>query len=265
MLSRADDIDYRRYDISHLRSIFSVGEPLNPEISRWGRAVLDRDIHDTWFQTETGGIMIANRPGLAIRPGSMGKPVSSIAAAILDDAGNPCATRTTGHLCLRYPWTSMFRDYLNRTDTYRAKFANGYYDSGDLAFQDEDGYFWFAARNDDVINTSGHLVSPFEVESALLELAEVAESGAVAVPDPILFEKIVVFVALRKGVAVTDELRMKFRLHVANRLSAAATPQDVVIVERIPKNKSGKILRRVLRARYLGQDPGDLSTIEDQA
>jgi acetyl-CoA synthetase len=265
MLSRADDIDYRRYDISHLRSIFSVGEPLNPEISRWGRAVLDRDIHDTWFQTETGGIMIANRPGLAIRPGSMGKPVSSIAAAILDDAGNPCATRTTGHLCLRYPWTSMFRDYLNRTDTYRAKFANGYYDSGDLAFQDEDGYFWFAARNDDVINTSGHLVSPFEVESALLELAEVAESGAVGVPDPILFEKIVVFVALRKGVAVTDELRMKFRLHVANRLSAAATPQDVVIVERIPKNKSGKILRRVLRARYLGQDPGDLSTIEDQA
>jgi acetyl-CoA synthetase len=240
-----------------------VGEPLNPEISRWGRDVLGKDIHDTWFQTETGGIMIANRPGLSIRPGSMGKPVSTIEAAILDDAGNPCPDRTSGHLCLRYPWTSMFRDYLNRTDSYRAKFSNGYYDSGDLAFKDEDGYFWFSARNDDVINTSGHLVSPFEVESALLELPEVAESGAVGAPDPVLFEKIVVFAALRKGVEPSDELRMKIRLHVANRLSAAATPQDVVIVDKIPKNKSGKILRRVLRARYLGEDPGDLSTIED--
>jgi acetyl-CoA synthetase len=263
MLSRADDIDYPAYAIGSLRSIFSVGEPLNPEISRWGRDVLGKDIHDTWFQTETGGIMIANRPGLSIRPGSMGKPVSTIEAAILDDAGNPCPDRTSGHLCLRYPWTSMFRDYLNRTDSYRAKFSNGYYDSGDLAFKDEDGYFWFSARNDDVINTSGHLVSPFEVESALLELPEVAESGAVGAPDPVLFEKIVVFAALRKGVEPSDELRMKIRLHVANRLSAAATPQDVVIVDKIPKNKSGKILRRVLRARYLGEDPGDLSTIED--
>ena len=264
MLSRADDVDYRSYDISGLRGIFSVGEPLNPEISRWGRKVLDRNIYDTWFQTETGGIMIANRPGLAIRPGSMGRPVSSVRAAILDDQGNRCATRTTGHLCLRYPWTSMFRDYLNRTDAYQAKFANGYYDSGDLAFEDEEGYFWFAARNDDVINTSGHLVSPFEVESAVLEVPEVAESGAVGAPDPVLFEKIVVFVALKKGIEGNDELRMKIRLHVANRLSSAATPQDVVIVDRIPKNKSGKILRRVLRARYLGEDPGDLSTIEDQ-
>ena len=263
MLARVDDVDYRSYDISHLRSIFSVGEPLNPEISRWGRDVLGRDIYDTWFQTETGGIMIADRPGLAIRPGSMGKPVSSIRAAILDDQGTLCPTRTTGHLCLGYPWSSMFRDYLNRTDTYRARFSQGFYDSGDLAYQDEDGYFWFAARNDDVINSSGHLVSPFEVESAALELPEVAESGAVGAPDPLLFEKIVVFVALRRGFEASDELRMKIRLHVANRLSAAATPQEVVIVDRIPKNKSGKILRRVLRARYLGQDPGDLSTIED--
>ena len=263
MLARTTDVDYRSYDIGSLRSIFSVGEPLNPEISRWGREVLERDIYDTWFQTETGGIMIANRPGLAIRPGSMGKPVSSIRASIVDDDGKPCPIRTVGHLSLDYPWASMFRDYLNRTDTYRARFARGVYDSGDLAYQDEDGYFWFAARNDDVINTSGHLVSPFEVESAVLELPEVAESAAVGAPDPVLFEKIVVFAALRSGHEPSDELRMKIRLHVANRLSAAATPQDVVIVDRIPKNKSGKILRRVLRARYLGQNPGDLSTIED--
>jgi acetyl-CoA synthetase len=262
MLSRADDINYRSYDISSLRSIFSVGEPLNPEIGRWGQETLGREIYDTWFQTETGGIMIANRPNVAIRSGSMGKAVSSIEVAILDDQGTPCAPRTIGHLCMRYPWPSMFRGYLNRTDTYRSKFVGGFYDSGDLAFKDEDGYFWFFARNDDVINTSGHLVSPFEVESVVLEMAEVAESGAVGAPDPVLYEKIVLFVALRKGIDDSNDLRVKIRLHVANRLYSAATPQDVVIVDHIPKNKSGKILRRVLRARYLGQDSEDLSTIE---
>jgi len=264
MLARAEDVDYRSYDLSHLRSILSVGEPLNPEISRWGKETLNRDIYDTWFQTETGGIMIANRPGLPVRPGSMGKPVSSVKAEILDDSGQVLAPRATGRLCLRYPWSSMFRDYLNRSETYQAKFSTEFYDSGDLAYRDEDGYFWFAARNDDVINTSGHLVSPFEVESAVLELAEVAESAAIGAPDPILFEKVVVFVALRSGYERSEELQMKIRLHVANRLSATATPQDIVFVDSIPKNKSGKILRRVLRARYLGQDPGDISTIEDQ-
>ena len=263
MLMRVEDMDFSRYDLSRLRSIFSVGEPLNPEISRWGTEVLGHDIHDTWFQTETGGIMIANRPGLAIRPGSMGKPLSTIAASILDDQGNPCPPRTVGRLCLRYPWPSMFRAYLNRDEQYRARFSGTHYDSGDLAYQDKDGYFWFVARNDDVINTSGHLVSPFEIESALLEMPEVAEAATVGVPDPILFEGIVVFVALRQHVEKNDELAMKIRLYVANRLSAVATPKDVVFVDSIPKNKSGKILRRVLRARYLGQDPGDISSIED--
>jgi acetyl-CoA synthetase len=264
MLMRAEDIDYRRYDLARLRSIFSVGEPLNPEIGRWAADTLKHEIYDTWFQTETGGIMIANRPGLSVRPGSMGKPVSTISAAILDDQAKPCPPQTVGHLCLHHPWTSMFRDYLNRSDVYRARFSAQYYDSGDLAHQDDDGYFWFSARNDDVINTSGHLVSPFEVESAVLELAEVTESAAVGVPDPILFEKIVVFVALRPGVSADEELQMKIRLHVGNRLSAVAAPRDVVFIDKIPKNKSGKILRRVLRARCLGEDPGDISTIEDQ-
>ena len=264
MLMRTEDVDFRSYHLTRLRSIFSVGEPLNPEISRWANDVLKHEIYDTWFQTETGGIMIANRPGLAVRPGSMGKPVSSISAAILDAEARICPPRTIGRLSLRYPWPSMFRDYLHRSDVYRGKFSQHYYDSGDLAQQDEDGYFWFSARNDDVINTSGHLVSPFEVESCLLELTEVAESGAVGVPDPVLFEKIVVFIALRAGVQAGEDLQMKIRLHVANRLSAVATPRDVVFVDTIPKNKSGKILRRVLRARYLGQDPGDISTIEDQ-
>ena len=264
MLMRADDVDFGSYDISHLRSIFSVGEPLNPEISRWAGKVLRRQVHDTWFQTETGGIMIANRPGLAVKLGSMGKPVSSIYAEVVDAGGKSCSPGIVGRLCLRYPWSSMFRDYLNRTDAYRDKFSQDLYDSGDLAYRDADGYFWFAARADDVINTSGHLVSPFEIESCLLELPEVAESGAVGVPDPILFEKIVVFVSLQQSATPDENLALKIRLHVAHRLSAVATPQDVIFVDNVPKNKSGKILRRVLRARYLGQDPGDVSTLEDQ-
>jgi len=264
MLMRTEEFDFRRYDLTRLRSIFSVGEPLNPEISRWATEVLGHEIYDTWFQTETGGIMIANRPGMPVRPGSMGKPVSGISAAILDAEATICPPRMIGRLSLRYPWPSMFCDYLHRSDVYRARFSAQYYDSGDLAHQDEDGYFWFSARNDDVINTSGHLVSPFEVESSLLELPEVAESAAIGVPDPVVFEAVVVFVALRQGVEAGEDLPMRIRLHVANRLSAVATPREVVFVDKIPKNKSGKILRRVLRARYLGQDPGDISTIEDQ-
>ena len=263
MMMAATHVDYSQYDVSQLRSIFSVGEPLNPEVSRWGMEVFGREIHDTWFQTETGGIMIANRPGLPVRHGSMGRPVAGITATILDDSGKPCPPRAIGKLCLKYPWSSMFMDYLHRPEVYAGKFSNGYYDSGDLAFADEDGSIWFAARNDDVINTSGHLVSPFEIESALLEMPEIAESGAVAVPDPIRFEKIIVFVALKQGVQPSEDLALRVRLHVGSRLSSVASPQDVVFVDSIPKNNSGKILRRVLRAQYLGQDPGDLSTLQD--
>ncbi len=263
MLMREDPALAARYDFSHLRRIYSVGEPLNPEVIRWGRAQLKKEIYDTWFQTETGAIMIANRPGVEVRPGSMGKTVTGVEAAILDDDGERLPDGTPGHLCLRSGFASMFEGYLNRPQVYRSRFAKGYYYSGDTAHRDADGYFWFKGRSDDVINTAGHLISPFEIESTLLEMEQVAESAAIGVADETLFEKVVAFVALRPGFAPSRQMQIAIRLHVSNRLSPVATPQEIFFVEQIPKNKSGKIMRRVLKARYLGEDEGDLSTLEE--
>jgi len=263
MLMREPDALYAGFNLDRLRSIFSVGEPLNPEVITWAQRVLRRDIYDTWFQTETGGIMITNHPGLAIRPGSMGRPVDGITVAILDEQGAAVQTGEQGNLCLQPGWPSMFVTYLNNAEVYGQKFRGGFYYTGDTARCDVDGYYWFMGRSDDVINTGGHLISPFEVESALLEIPEVAESGAVGVPDEVLFETVVVFVSLHQGIAPSDELEMKIRLYLANRVSSIATPKQVVFCDTIPKNKSGKIMRRVLKARFLGQDEGDLSTLED--
>lgn len=263
MLMREGPDSLGEVDVSRLRSIFSVGEPLNPEVIAWGREVLGKDIHDTWFQTETGAIMIANRPGLSIRPGSMGTPLAGIEPGILDDDGTPLPDGEHGHLCVREGWDSMFVTYLGNAAAYASKFRNGWYHTGDMAWRDKDGYYWFLGRSDDVINTAGHLVSPFEVESALLELPEVAESGVIGAPDDLLFEKVVAFVNFRSGVEFTPELELKIRLHIANRLSSVAIPHEVIPVAAVPKNKSGKIMRRVLKARYLGQDAGDTSTLED--
>lgn len=179
MLMREPPELFKGRSLTSLRSIFSVGEPLNPEVISWGRTILGRDIHDTWFQTETGAIMIANRPGTAIKPGSMGKPVSGIEVAVLDEDGRSLPPNQQGELCLKAGWPSMFVAYLHNEDAYRGKFRDGYYRTGDMAVRDDEGYVWFVGRNDDVINTAGHLVSPFEIESALLELPEVAESAAV--------------------------------------------------------------------------------------
>ncbi len=264
MLMQEDPELFRRVELSALRHIFSVGEPLNPEVVAWGRRVLDRDVHDTYFQTETGGIMVANRPQLPIRPGSMGMPVASVEAAVIDDAGEVIDDpQRVGNLCVRQGWTSMFVAYLNREDEYRRRFRNTWYYTGDQVYRDADGYFWFVGRADDVINTAGHLISPFEIESALLEIAEIAEAAAVAIPDSILFEKVAAFVKVRPGICASAELELKIRLHVSNRVSTIATPQVLRFVDSIPKNKSGKIMRRVLRATLTGEDPGDLSTKED--
>ncbi len=263
MLMREEQELYRQYDLKSLRHICSVGEPLNPEVITWGRTALGRDIHDTWFQTETGGIMITNRPELPVRVGSMGTPLAGIEAAIIDDDGTILGPDRQGNLCLREGWPSMFTTYLGNDSAYRSKFRNGWYYTGDTALRDADGYYWFKGRSDDVINTAGHLISPFEVESALLEVEEVAESGVIGVPDELLYEKVVAFVCLHRQYEWTKELEVKVRLHVSNRASSIATPQEIIIVDGVPKNKSGKIMRRVLKARYLGQDPGDLSTMEE--
>ncbi|WP_051360644.1 AMP-binding protein [Desulfuromonas sp. TF] len=263
MLMHEDKALYRQYDLASLRHIFSVGEPLNPEVIQWGQKVLNKDIYDTWFQTETGAIMITNRPGLEVRAGSMGKPLAGIEPAILDDEGMPVATGEQGNLCLKPGWPSMFITYLNNDSAYRQKFINGHYFTGDTAIQDADGYYWFKGRSDDVINTGGHLISPFEIESALLELDEVAESGAIGAPDDVLFEKVVAFVHLHSGIEQNKDLEIKLRLYISNRVSSIATPQELIFVDKVPKNKSGKIMRRVLKARYLGLDEGDISTLED--
>jgi len=263
MLMRENPDQFKKYDLNALKHIFSVGEPLNPEVIAWARKILKKDIYDTWFQTETGGIMVTNQPGLPIKPGSMGKPVSGIETAIVADDGILLGDNQMGMLCLKTGWPSMFRTYLNNETVYKQKFRNGYYSTGDKALRDEDGYFWFKGRSDDVINTAGHLISPFEIESALLEIEEVAESGVIGAPDDLLFEKVVAFIALRKQYAYTKELELKIRLYVSNKVSSIATPQDIIVVDKIPKNKSGKIMRRVLKARYLGQETGDLSTLED--
>lgn len=263
MLMQEDEAIFAQRDLSALRHIFSVGEPLNPAVIDWGRRVLERDIYDTWFQTETGSIMISNRPGLPIRPGSMGKPFAPLEAAILDADGEALPDGIQGRLCLKAGWPSMFIAYRNRPDVYAEKFQGPYYDSGDVAFRDADGYYWFVGRGDDVINTAGHLVSPFEVESALLEVEEVGEAGVIGAPDPLFWEKVVAYVRLKPGVAWTRDLELKLRMQVTNRVSSVATPQDVRVVDSIPKNKSGKIMRRVLKAWYTGQDTGDLSTMEE--
>ncbi|MCX7046471.1 MAG: AMP-binding protein [Candidatus Sumerlaeota bacterium] len=262
MLMREDETIFTSANLPCLRDIFSVGEPLNPEVIVWGRRLLRHDIYDTWFQTETGAIMISNYPGLPIRPGSMGKPAPGIEAAILADSGEELPDGQQGALCLKPGWPSMFVAFLNNPQIYQEKFKHGWYHTGDTARRDSDGYYWFMGRSDDVINTAGHLVSPFEVESALLEVAEVAESGVIGAPDDLLFEKVVAFVHLHSRFTPSQDLELKIRLHVSNRASSIATPQEIIFCDSIPKNKSGKIMRRVLKARYSGADAGDTSTLE---
>jgi acetyl-CoA synthetase len=264
MLLREEDSLYEGFSLPALRAIFSVGEPLNPEVIAWGSRVLHKDIYDTWFQTETGGIMVANRPGQEIRPGSMGKVVDGITVGILGPDGTEVPDGAKGHLCVKVGWASMFITYLNNESAYRSKFKEGWYYTGDLAWRDRDGYIWFLGRDDDVINTSGHLISPFEVESCLLELPEIHESGVIGAPDELLYEKIVAFVHLREGVSLDGALDLKIKGFVARRLSSIAIPQDIIAVPSVPKNKSGKIMRRYLKSQYLGLDSGDLSTLDTE-
>lgn len=264
MMMQFENEIYAGFDLSGLRHIYSIGEPLNPEIYKWGVQVLKHEIYDTWFQTETGAIQIANRPPFKIKPGSMGMPLSSVQMAILDEGCNKLPTENVGKLVLKPGWPSMFVGYLNQTDSYNSKFRCGYYHSGDLAAIDEDGYIWFKGRDDDVINTSGHLVSPFEVESSLLEMDEIADVGVIGAPDPLVWEKVVAFVKLKPAVDMTSALALKIKLYISNHVSPLATPGEIITVGKIPKNQSGKVMRRVLRSIYNGTDPGDMSTMEEE-
>ena len=270
------------FDLSSLRHLASVGEPLNAEAVLWSAEVFDGlKFHDTFWQTETGAMMITNYPGMGIRPGSMGKPFPGIKAAVLDLAT---------HLPIREPgkvgliafspgWPSMFRQYWKKPDIYRSKFAGApddampdelrtnpdlWYVSGDRASIDKDGYYWFVGRDDDVINTGGHLVGPFEIESALVEHEAIAEAAAVGKPDEVNMEVVKAFVTLKPGYEPSDDLELNIMNFIRKRLSPLAMPQEIEYMDKLPKTRSGKIVRRYLKAIEWGEEVGDISTLSDE-
>ncbi len=264
MLMGAGDALVKSFDLSSLRHVLSVGEPLNPEVIRWGAQVFNHRIHDTWWMTETGAQMICNYACLPIRPGSMGKPIPGIKAAIVDDRGVELAPYQMGNLALKKGWPSMMRQIWNNPEKYQSYFLNDeWYVSGDSAYMDDDGYFWFQGRVDDVIMTSGERVGPFEVESKLLEHPAIVEAGVIGKPDPIRGEIIKAFVALKEGVEPTDELIADIQQFVKKGLAAHAAPREIEFKDKLPKTRSGKIMRRVLKAWELDLPTGDLSTMED--
>ncbi|NTW73091.1 MAG: acetate--CoA ligase, partial [Eubacteriaceae bacterium] len=264
MLMGAGDKLVEKYDLKSLRHILSVGEPLNPEVIRWAMKVFNKRIHDTWWMTEIGAQMICNYPSMEIRPGSMGKPIPGVEAAIIDDRGEILPPNRMGNLALKRNWPSMMHEIWGNPEKFKSYFINDiWYVSGDSAYMDEDGYFWFQGRIDDVIMTAGERVGPFEVESKLIEHPAVAEAGVIGKPDPIRGEIIKAFIALRKGYEPTDELKEEIRLFVKNGLAAHAAPREIEFRDKLPKTRSGKIMRRVLKAWELNLPAGDLSTIED--
>lgn len=264
MLMGAGQDAINKYDLSQVRHVLSVGEPLNPEVIRWGMNAFGLRIHDTWWMTETGGQVICNYPCMEIRPGSMGKPIPGVKAAIVDNEGNEVPPYTMGNLAIAKGWPSMMRGIWNNQQKYESYFMPGdWYVSGDSAYMDEDGYFWFQGRIDDVIMTSGERVGPFEVESKLIEHAAVAEAGVIGIPDPVRGEIIKAFIALRAGYEPSDELKEEIRQFVKKGLAAHAAPRQIEFRDKLPKTRSGKIMRRVLKAWELNLPTGDLSTMED--
>jgi acetyl-CoA synthetase len=258
----------RKHDLRTLRFLASVGEPLNPEAVVWGQEAFGRPFHDNWWQTETGGIMIANYAAMDIRPGSMGRPLPGVEAAIVRKISEDRVEvveepDVQGELALRPGWPSMFRGYWQEPERYRKCFAGGFYLTGDLARRDRDGYFWFVGRADDVIKSSGHLIGPFEVESILMEHEAVAEAGVIGKPDPVAGEVVKAFVSLKDGHEPSDELRRDLLAFARVRLGAVVAPKEIAFHSSLPKTRSGKIMRRLLKARELGLPEGDTSTLED--
>lgn len=264
MLAAADSHLVKKYDLSSLRHLASVGEPLNPEAVYWGMKTFHLPFHDNWWQTETGGILIANFPCLDIIPGSMGKPVPGIVAAIVSDDGKNLPPLNIGNLAIKPPWPSMMKTIWRRPHKYRSYFTkNGWYISGDLAYCDRHGYFWFVGRADDIIKTSGERVGPFEVESSLLEHKAVAEAGVIGKPDPVRGEIIKAFVVLKDKVKKSEKLKRDLQEHVKRNLAGHAYPREIEFIEKLPKTRSGKIMRRLLKAKELGLPLGDTSTLEE--
>lgn len=266
-LMRLDLKPCEQYDLSHLRFVASVGEPLNPEAVVWGQRALNQTIHDNWWQTETGAIMISNYASMEVRPGSMGRPLPGIEAAIVRRTSDTTVEvvkqpNVEGDLALKPGWPSMFRGYLHDEERYQKCFKSGWYVTGDLAERDPDGYFWFIGRADDIIKTAGHMVGPFEVESALMEHPAVAEAGVIGKPDPVIGELVKAFVSLKPGFEGNEALRMELLGFGRTKLGSAVAPKEIEFLANLPKTRSGKIMRRLLKSRELGLPEGDVSTLE---
>ncbi len=257
----------KQYNFPNLRFIASVGEPLNPEAVVWGLEAFNLPIHDNWWQTETGGIMVANYAGMDIKPGSMGRPLPGIEATIvhLSEEGKLHLVEKSdeeGELALKVGWPSMFRGYIKEEERYKSCFADGYYLTGDLAKFDDNGYFWFVGRKDDIIKSSGHLIGPFEVESALMEHPAIAEAAVIGKPDPVAMEIVVAFVSLNKGYDQNEDLELEILGFARKALGAAIAPKEIHFMESLPKTRSGKIMRRLLKTELLGLPTGDTSTLD---
>jgi len=269
MLMKAGDEVVKNYDLGSLRFLASVGEPLNSEAVLWSQRVLGQPFHDTWWQSETGAIMISNPPGLPVQPGAMGLPLPGIDARVARRGENGsltfCSPGEDGELALKADWPSRLRGYLNDPERFREVMAGDYYLSGDLVRQDGDGYFWFVGRTDDVIKSAGHLIGPFEVESALMEHPAVAEAGVIGKPDPMVMEIVKAFVTLKGDHKPGEALQRELLGFARRRLGPTVAPRELEFVEDLPKTRSGKILRRVLKARELGLPLGDLSMLEDDS
>ncbi len=264
MLMGAGDQFTHQYDLQSLRHILSVGEPLNPEVIRWGMKVFKLRIHDTWWMTETGAIMIANYPCLKIKPGSMGKSLPGITAAIVNDQGEELPAYHMGNIAIKKNWPAMMRTIWNDEEMFAAYFTkNDWFITGDSGFRDDEGYFWFQGRVDDVIMTSGERVGPFEVENKLLEHPAVAEAGVIGKPDPVRGEVIKAYISLKAGYVGSPELEAEIQRFVQKALSVHAAPREIEFREKLPKTRSGKIMRRVLKAWELKMPTGDLSTLDD--
>lgn len=256
----------KQYKLDNLRLILSVGEPLHAEAVRWMQKTFRVPVLDNWWQTETGGIMISNYRNMQVRPGSMGKPLPGIKSAIAEIKDDHFSivnqANKEGHLVLKRGWPSMFKTYLHEEERYKKCFQGDWYITGDLARIDEDGYFWFVGRADDIIKTSGHMVGPFEVESILMEHPAIAEAAVIGKPDPMIGELVKAFVVLKTSHLESNELKLDIIGFARQKLGSAVAPKELAFVSNLPKTRSGKILRRLLKAKELGLPEGDISTLE---
>jgi acetyl-CoA synthetase len=269
MLMKAGEELPKKYDFSHLRFASCVGEPLNPEVIKWVQENLLITLHDNWWQTETGGIIVDNDAGTEVRPGSMGKPLPGIEVVLIKDFMNNkilfAANNEIGEIAIRKNWPSMFTAYLDNPERYSKCFVGDWYLSGDLAQKDQDGYYWFVGRKDDIIKTSGHLIGPFEVENVLMDHPAVLESAVIGIPDSLIGEMIKGYVVLKKTFSQSEEQKSLILAHARKKLGTALAPREIQFLDNLPKTRSGKIMRRLLKARELGLPEGDLSTLESDS